>query len=733
MADEHTIPALAARAQQHFSAQEFEKAVQCLQQMNEILVDKYDVRLQQNLRVATSAKAGFVNLEELQNELLELATRNLAGGELESKGEDARAPELQAVIEDNSGPETASLMFNLASLHFHQKQYHKARTILDALFLHIEPLEEGVAVQVCFLLLEVLLQIAQHSLYTEQQKELFSKQTTTVLNYLQQSNPFSASESDSQASPQSTNNVDQNARAMVHNIVVFRLHLYKCRVLTLLGQSKSAKKEIRSALEIFQRELRPIADEIANGSAQNLLKRARALLPLASLERQNCMALYLKANLEYLRQNYKKALKVLISCHRAETGGGHRLHEPEGDCYYNNLGCIYMKMSRYHVASLFFQRALHEMSPSSANAMPEVEPDGQLNHKFTGEILYNAGLSLLMSQKPLEAFHAFESAASLYRFRPHFWIRLAECCIVYHSQQWEAAVNRGLIAGSIATGRARRLVVRCPTDAGDVEDDNHHDAASPTHQNGHSEVKCTMQQAARFLANALYLIRKRAAVLDTGAPNQVQATFEGSSRSGLAQNSAGSPEASPSRHDTADAAGDDDAHAAGAEEMTALKLEALEEAVLLKQAYVHLVLADPLPAYASAQELLQQDHISARSKFLAQMYAAEASCLLGRAKEAEDILTPLHTHNPPLEELLHEQDGTTQPTATHTSFLARSINLAVSQAVQGQLEHARVTLEPALDVSPTHPVALRTMVYILLRQGKTMQAASILKHSRYPS
>jgi hypothetical protein len=73
--------------------------------------------------------------------------------------------------------------------------------------LHIEPLEEGSAVQVCFLLLEVLLQLAQHNLYTEQQKELFSKQTSTVLNYLQQSDLFSVSETD--AASQQANNVDQ--------------------------------------------------------------------------------------------------------------------------------------------------------------------------------------------------------------------------------------------------------------------------------------------------------------------------------------------------------------------------------------------------------------------------------------------------------------------------------------------------------------------------------------------
>lgn len=73
--------------------------------------------------------------------------------------------------------------------------------------MHIEPLEEGAAVQVCFLLLEVLLQLAQHTLHTEQQKELFSKQTSTVLNYLQQSDLFSVSDAD--AASQQANNVDQ--------------------------------------------------------------------------------------------------------------------------------------------------------------------------------------------------------------------------------------------------------------------------------------------------------------------------------------------------------------------------------------------------------------------------------------------------------------------------------------------------------------------------------------------
>jgi len=48
----------------------------------------------------------------------------------------------------------------------------------------------------------------------------------------------------------------------------FRLHLYKAKVLLLQEQVKLSKKEIKSALEIFQRELRPASSSETSGGKQ---------------------------------------------------------------------------------------------------------------------------------------------------------------------------------------------------------------------------------------------------------------------------------------------------------------------------------------------------------------------------------------------------------------------------------------------------------------------------------
>ncbi|CAN0081122.1 unnamed protein product, partial [Hapterophycus canaliculatus] len=122
----------------------------------------------------------------------------------------------------------------------------------------------------------------------------------------------------------------------------FRLHLYKAKVLLLQEQTKTSKKEIKSALEIFQRELRGSGDGSgggAGGGAQQQQPGTFAPVPPAGV--QNMAALYLKANLEHLRDNHRKALKLLASCHGFQgaeeySGPG----EAVGPPYFNNMvGC----------------------------------------------------------------------------------------------------------------------------------------------------------------------------------------------------------------------------------------------------------------------------------------------------------------------------------------------------------------------------------------------------------
>lgn len=46
------------------------------------------------------------------------------------------------------------------------------------------------------------------------------------------------------------------------------------------------------------------------------------------------------------------------------------------------------------------------------------------------EILYNLGIQLLFSGRPVVAFDCLVEAVQIYHTNPRLWLRLAECCIV---------------------------------------------------------------------------------------------------------------------------------------------------------------------------------------------------------------------------------------------------------------------------------------------------------------
>lgn len=48
------------------------------------------------------------------------------------------------------------------------------------------------------------------------------------------------------------------------------------------------------------------------------------------------------------------------------------------------------------------------------------------------QIMYNLGVSLLHSGKPIQAFDCLTLAVQVYHTNPRLWLRLAECCIMVH-------------------------------------------------------------------------------------------------------------------------------------------------------------------------------------------------------------------------------------------------------------------------------------------------------------
>lgn len=77
------------------------------------------------------------------------------------------------------------LLYNLSALRFQQKQYGAAQAVLERLFLHIEPLDDSLAIHICLLLLDVLCHSARGNLHTEDNLRRFAAQTAAVLAFLE--------------------------------------------------------------------------------------------------------------------------------------------------------------------------------------------------------------------------------------------------------------------------------------------------------------------------------------------------------------------------------------------------------------------------------------------------------------------------------------------------------------------------------------------------------------------
>ena len=92
-------------------------------------------------------------------------------------------------------------------------------------------------------------------------------------------------------------------------------------------------------------------------------------------------AVYLKANLEYIRLNYRKAMKALASAPKSP------LLTDSGEClpslYLNNLGCIHHQMGKHSLAAHYFSKALEENDSALNDFPPQDRGEVPLHHLNT--------------------------------------------------------------------------------------------------------------------------------------------------------------------------------------------------------------------------------------------------------------------------------------------------------------------------------------------------------------
>ena len=91
---------------------------------------------------------------------------------------------------------------------------------------------------------------------------------------------------------------------------------------------------------------------------------------ITSISLQSTCAPFLKANVEFLRQNYRKALKVLGSAPKSALG------MESGEClssyFFNNVGCVHSTLGKFSLAAHYFRKALEE-NDAALNGFPPLD------------------------------------------------------------------------------------------------------------------------------------------------------------------------------------------------------------------------------------------------------------------------------------------------------------------------------------------------------------------------
>jgi len=250
---------------------------------------------------------------------------------------------------------------------------------------------------------------------------------------------------------------------------------------------------MKAALEIFQHKLRPRKNEhemvntVGDGDGSTVetpvdTSSSSSFSPSLS-NMQNQYALYLKANMEYIKHNYKKSI---VLCNEAKMVGErnrnrttsqtqHRYNHQEYDqknddeeqekvestqsqssvvpvaeidlaIHFSNLGCVLQSTGRLHMALHFYQKALSNYTTycttsQSFQSQAAAASSSYLTSSKEGiprifpihEIYHNISLCYLQLKNWSMAYYylskAIVGSPDVFSKRPKSWLRLAECCI----------------------------------------------------------------------------------------------------------------------------------------------------------------------------------------------------------------------------------------------------------------------------------------------------------------
>uniref|UniRef100_A0A3P8ZH21 CCR4-NOT transcription complex subunit 10 n=1 Tax=Esox lucius TaxID=8010 RepID=A0A3P8ZH21_ESOLU len=454
---------------------------------------------------------------------------------------------------------------------------------------------------------------------------------------------------------------------------------------------------------------------------------------------QSAPSLFLKSNFEYLRGNYRKAVKLLNSSNIAEHPGAIKTGECVRCMFWNNLGCIHFAMGKHNLGIFYFKKALQENDHTCAQLGDAKKFSGipmcalLANKRY--ELLYNCGIQLLHIGRPLAAFECLMEAVQVYHSNPRLWLRLAECCIAANKGSLEQEnkglpSRKGIVQAIVGQGYHRKIILASQSTQNTVYSDGQ-SAAIPV---------ASMEFAAICLRNGLVLIPEH--------PNQETKAENGSktpSQSGSTESGSENSDACSGKGQE----GDKFLSAAPSSPLRKQEVENLRCSILACSAYVALALGDNLMALNHAEKLLHQTKLSGSLKFLGHLYAAEALISLDRISKAIGHLNPENVTDVSLGVLSSDQDQgdaccycvsiagkqtpLCYPSTVSSARAMMLFNLGSAYCLRSEYEKARKCLHQAASMVNTKeipPEAILLAVYLELQNGNTQLALQIIKRNQ---
>jgi len=677
---------LAQKAYEFFINQSYDKALDCLNKIKSDKPEDFEVALNQT--ITNYKNGGYMDPKQLLDQLIQIKQKitdkiaqqdaDVATNGTPSESTNGTTSTASIFVE----ADTFFTLYNQAVVYYQLKQYATALNILEHLFQSIEPVDEYLATHICFLLVQIYLICKQKD------------KVSLVLAYLEKSFPQYLKESDRK--DEKDNATEKNASQIISDSHIPMLspaelrsfvHLSKARLHLQNRAINLAKREIKLA------SLGPIANANANSKLQ-----------------QNLISLLFKANLEYVRQNYTKAVKLLNTCSVNAQDNKYM-----AILYFNNLGCVHHKMKKHHTAAFYFGKALNHQNQlyiAAGNRGLDT-----FAHDRRNEILYNLGYQLLLTGKPDLAFNSFQECGKMFYKQAKYWLKVAECCIAAHMKRIsESAANNSIPTWNLAKrsidsqGNSTRFIAQNtkplqgiklredlpvqPTDKSDT----------PVPGSQFTPGTLSMEYASKCVKNALFLVSQKQPPTPTS-------------------NSAANKQ-SPSVVDTEE------------EDLV------LKQAILASGAYIALSISNPVLALWYARELLGLDKHSENYRLLANLYAAEALCLLNHPEEASLHLSPVAlglvegqgsslnisntTPIPNVTMQAHPYSYLLRMEPTLNAMHVLFVNLAVVHILKEDLNEAQQLISRATTITSSLHASL-IQIYLELRKGNVNTALQYIK------